>query len=627
MHVLVTYDTVTGACTRYEKETLEECLEPLRNADVLIGHNIIGYDLPALRKLFKLITTGKALDTLVWAKLVYGDIKTKDIGLWKAGKLPGQLMGRHSLESYGYRLGVLKGEYSKGKSSDEAWAQWTPEMSDYCEQDVMVTKALFEKLEAIPVSQEALDLELAVARIIQRQVQHGWQFNVQKAWELYSTLVNKREELKGPLQKMFPPFYMRDGKDITPKKDIGPPKAKNSKTIGEWLSVDGQLLKARALAGCPYTKIKLVEFNPGSRDHIINRLQHKYKWKPLEFTNDGKPKMDEAVLSALPYPEAKALSEYFVVAKVLGQLADGKPESAWLKCVKEDGRIYGEVNTMGAVTRRMTHSKPNVAQVPAVSVDKEGNILYGLEGGYGAECRSLFEVRPGYKLVGGDASGIELRNLGHYMARWDNGEYIKVILEGDIHTVNQLAIGLRTRALAKTWIYSFLYGAGDELLGANATEGDGKVYTSQQLRKIGADLRKRFTTNLPALGALISAVQSKVKQGFIIGLDGGKIPIRHAHAALNTLLQSAGAIIMKKALVLLDEKLQAAGLVPFGEGGDDYEFVGNIHDEFQVEVKEQHAEFVGKAIVESIRETGVHFKFRCPLDGEFKIGNNWKETH
>ena len=536
-------------------------------------------------------------------------------------------MGRHSLESYGYRLGVLKGEYSKGKTAEDAWAKWTQEMSDYCEQDVMVTKSLYEKLLTVPVSQEALDLELDVARIIQRQVVHGWQFNVKKAWDLYTKLVTKREELKGPLQVMFPPFYIRDGQDFTPKKDIGPPKAKNSKTLTEWLSPDGQLLKARAVAGCSFTKMKLVEFNPGSRDHIINRLKHRYKWQPTEFTAEGKPKMDESVLEALPYPEAKALSEYFVVAKVLGQLADGKPESAWLKCVRDTGRIHGDVNTLGAVTRRMTHSRPNVAQVPAVSLDKNGEIVYGLKGGFGAECRELFEVREGYKLVGGDASGIELRNLAHYMARWDNGEYIKVILEGDVHTVNQKAIGLRTRALAKTWIYSFLYGAGDELLGANATEGDGKVYTPQQLRKIGAELRKKFTTNLPALGNLIKAVSGKVKQGFILGLDGGKIPIRHSHAALNTLLQSAGAIIMKKALVLLDNKLKAAGLVPFGEDGSDYEFVGNIHDEFQVEVKEEHADFVGRSIVQSIKEAGVHFNFRCPLDGEYKIGTNWKETH
>lgn len=625
MHVLVTYDTVTGNVQRYEKSTLEECLSILQEADELIGHNIIGYDVPALKKLYGIKPKGKITDTLVWAKLVYGDIKTKDIGLWKAGKLPGQLMGRHSLESYGYRLGVLKGEYSKGKSSAEAWAEWSQDMSDYCEQDVMVTKALYEKLKSVPVSEVSLQLEHDVARIITRQVNHGWQFNVKKGWELYSVMVTHREKLREKLQTVFPPYWLRDGKDFTPVKDIGPPKAKNSKTIGEWIGPFGEILKARAIAGCPYTKIKLTEFNPGSRDHIANRLRFLYKWQPKEFTDDGKPKVDESVLSSLPYPEAKLLSEYLTIEKRIGQLGDGK--EAWLKCVQPDGRIYGNVNPCGAVTRRMTHSNPNVAQVPKVQKNKAGDILLGLEGGYGAECRELFEVRPGYKLVGGDASGLELRCLGHYMARWDNGEYINIILVGDIHSVNQKAAGIGTRDKAKTFIYAFLYGAGDELLGVISVDGDGNVYQSNQLRQLGKKLRTRFTTNLKALGLLIEAVKAKVKQGFVLGLDGGKIPIRHEHAALNTLLQSCGAIIMKKALVILDAKLQAAGLVPFGEDGDDYEFVGNIHDEFQVEVKEQHAEFVGKAMVEAIQETGIAFNFRCPLDGEYKIGNNWMETH
>lgn len=626
VHVLVTYDTVTGAVRRYEKETLKDCLTALAEADELIGHNIIGYDLPVLKKLYGFVPKGKITDTLVWAKTVYGDIKTKDIGLWKAGRLPGQLMGRHSLEAYGYRLGILKGDYSKGKTSEEAWAEWSPEMSDYCEQDVMVTKALYEKLLTVPVSEEVLQLEHDVARIIQRQVAHGWQFNEKKAWELYAKLVTLREELREKLQVVFPPFYLRDGKDFTPVRDIGPPKAKNAKTIHEWIGEDGQLLKARAFAGCTYTKIKLTEFNPGSRDHIANRLKYRYKWQPKEFTDDGKPKVDESVLSSLPYPEATLLSEYLTIEKRIGQLGDGK--EAWLKCLI-NGRIHGDVNSCGAVTRRMTHSKPNVAQVPAVEVGEDGRPLYGLEGRFGAECRELFEVRPGYKLVGGDASGLELRCLGHYMARWDGGEYIKVILDGDIHIVNQKAAGLSTRPKAKRFIYAFLYGAGDELLGVIAVDGDGNVYQSNQLRQIGRKLRTRFTTNLPALGALIEAVKAKVKQGYIIGLDGGRIPIRHEHAALNTLLQSAGAIIMKKALVILDAKLQALGFRNTWHDKEnfDYEFVGNIHDEFQIEAREEIAEVVGKCIVESIREAGEHFKFRCPLDGEYKIGNNWKETH
>ena len=273
-----------------------------------------------------------------------------------------------------------------------------------------------------------------------------------------------------------------------------------------------------------------------------------------------------------------------------------------MKMVKSDGRIYGSVITNGAVTGRMTHNSPNVAQVPAVGVP------------YGKECRTLFRVPEGRALVGADASGLELRCLAHYMARYDGGAYMKEILEGDIHTANQKAAGLPTRDNAKTFIYAFLYGAGDEKIGSivGGTRQDGKK------------LKNRFLKRTPAIAKLKAQVEHVAKtRKYLIGLDGRKLRVRAVYASLNLLLQSAGAILMKQALVILDDKLQKEGLTP----GIDYEFVANIHDEWQIECDQKYAEFIGKTAVEAIAEAGVFFNFRCPLDGEYKIGKTWAETH
>jgi DNA polymerase I-like protein with 3'-5' exonuclease and polymerase domains len=300
----------------------------------------------------------------------------------------------------------------------------------------------------------------------------------------------------------------------------------------------------------------------------------------------------------MPYPEAKPLCEYLMIQKRLGQLAEGK--EAWVK-LEKNGRIHGRVNTNGAVTGRCTHSNPNMAQVPAVRAP------------YGKECRELFKVAPGYKMVGADASGLELRCLAHFMGKWDNGAYAKELLEGDIHTANQKAAGLETRDQAKTFIYAFLYGAGDGKIGTIVGKG----------QEEGARLRANFLKKTPALKYLKEAVEVASKRGYLLGLDGRKLWIRSEHAALNTLLQSAGALVMKQACVFLDTTISLAGW----EWGKDYSFVLNVHDEWQIEVREPLAKWIGETAVEAIREAGKHFNFRCPLDGEYKIGNNWCETH
>lgn len=596
IHCVGIHNTATGesfvANDHGASVSVEEALKMLMAADSICGHNIIAFDIPAIQKVHKWFApAGQVRDTLIMSRLIYANMAEVDFKLRKKNpKLTTKMIGSHSLEAWGIRLGEWKGDYAEVMEAKglDPWAEWNQEMDDYCGQDVVVTRLLYEKLISKGFSEESIQLEHDVAPIILRQEKHGFLFNSAAAWKLAETLQKRRVILESELRAAFPP-WMRGRGVHTPKRSM---RRKVVTEFGEW--------REQVTEGAPFTRIEQVIFNPGSRDHIADRLIAKYGWKPRQFTDEGKPKVDETVLEALPYPEAKLLTEYLLVEKRIGQVADGR--EAWVKAIGKDGRIHGLVNQNGAVTGRMTHSKPNMAQVPKV------------DSPYGEECRSLFCVPAGRMLVGADASGLELRCLAHYMARWDGGEYAKVILEGDIHSVNQQAAGLPTRDNAKTFIYAFLYGAGDAKIGTIVGRG----------AKAGKALKDRFLKGIPALGNLLSAVKKRAKSsGYLTGLDGRKLYIRSDHAALNTLLQGAGAIVMKKALVILDGDLQERGFVP----GHHYEFVANVHDEWQIECDAPLAEEIGKAAVGAIRKAGEHFGFRCPLDGEFKIGRNWAETH
>jgi DNA polymerase I-like protein with 3'-5' exonuclease and polymerase domains len=350
-------------------------------------------------------------------------------------------------------------------------------------------------------------------------------------------------------------------------------------------------------------------FNPSSRDHIARWLQEVYGWKPEEYTEKGSIIINEKVLNKLEFDEGKLLASYFTVAKLVGQLAEG--DNAWLKKVGKDGRMHGSIDTLGAVTRRCTHSKPNVAQVPSNRAYK------------GHESRSLFGVSKGKKLVGCDADGLELRTLSHYMALYDNGVYAAAVDQGkkedgtDIHTLNQRAAGLPTRDDAKTFIYAFLYGAGDEKIGS-IVGGDAKK---------GKALKRKFFKQVPAIKELIKQVKAKAEaQGYLLALDGAKYYIRSPHSALNTLLQGAGALVMKYYLIQLDKNLEKVYTNSKNKEVQ-YEFVGNIHDEVQIECDEDIAEDVAKIAEKTFEDITAQLKFRIPLRGSANIGNNWAETH
>jgi DNA polymerase I len=589
---------------RTKAGTIEEGVRYLQSASVLVGHNIINFDIPAIKKLYPWFTPQATLwDTLVCSRVMWTNMLDKDLANagYSHGRaptvnkgIPAELFGRHSLESWGYRLGCRKGDFAKtkkeaGETVEQIWAEWTEEMENYCVQDVVVTSRLWALIQKKDYSQQCLRIEHDFASIVQQQVAFGFVFNKTGAEQLYVTLAKRRLELTAQLQEVFPP------------------RIETMKTPAYWecnggqYGTKGEARKAhgsKAVVTPGPMKTKSHPFNPGSGQQVADRLRDLYGWMPTKFTPSGLPVVSEEVLECLKYPEAKVLCEYLMVVKRIGQVAEG--EQAWIQ-LERNGRIYGEVNTGGAVTGRCTHSKPNVAQVPRCGSP------------YGKECRALFGPPPGMVQVGWDASGLELRCLAHYMAEFDDGAYGTIIVSGDIHTENQKAAGLPTRNDAKTFIYAFLYGAGDEKIGSIVGKG----------RTAGSHLRASFLRKIPALNRLTETVQAQASRGFLIGLDGRRLHVRSKHAALNTLLQSCGAILMKLACILQYNELIARGY----KWGVDFAIMANVHDEIQFCCRPELAEEIGKSGPASLKKAGEILGFRCPLDGEYKQGANWAECH
>ena len=575
VHSLVMIDLDTNdlvSCADQDGyRSIDEGLAILAGAKLLVGHNIQGFDLPALSKTHGFTTDAELHDTLLLSRLVWPDLKNNDFRyIKKNADFPRFLIGSHGLKAWGLRLGNHKDEYDGG------WAEWSTVMQDYCEQDTRSNLTFYEKILSKKPSSESVKLEHDFAHVIRKQEAQGFDFNETAANKLLAKLQTRQAELTSELQIAFPPWEIRE--PFIPKV--------NNKARGY---VKGQLTY----------KVRTVVFNPASRDHIADRLQKLFNWSPTEYTEQGKPKVDEAVLVDLPYPEAKVLNEYLLINKRIGQLASGK--NAWLKLVK-NGKIYGQVNTNGAATGRCTHNRPNIAQTPSVGAE------------YGRECRELFVAPEGYSLVGADLSGLELRCLAHYMARFDGGAYGDVVVNGDIHTQNQKAAGLPSRSSSKTFIYGFLYGAGPAKIGAIV---DGS-------EKEGRRLISKFMKATPAIKLLRQAVSSTVKTtGQLKGLDGRTLVIRSDHAALNTLLQSAGAILSKKATVILYENLTSMGYI----WGVDYAQVAHVHDEVQLVARKEIADVIGREAVKSFEQAGEYYKFRCFITGEYSVGNNWADTH
>ena len=564
IHCIVAQDADSGEVFKFEPWELEAGLELLSKASTLIGHNIIGFDIPILTKLTSFEARGKKIvDTLVASRLFNPSRE-----------------GGHSLSAWGYRLGFPKIDIEE---PEEYFKQYSQEMLDYCVRDVELNTLVFKTLqeEGKGFSKESFELEQQVALPLRQQEWNGFKFNSKKAELLLAELRERMQSSEDEVHKVFVPKLV-DDKLVTPYIKKDGTLSKRGLTDEEYVSI----IKSECYD--PFMRQKLQEFNLGSRKQIGEYLQD-FGWKPKRFTPTGQPIVDENVLVNIKgIPEAKLIGEYLLLQKRIAQI------DSWIKAIKEDDRVHGWIIPNGTITGRMAHIRPNMAQVPSV------------KSLYGDECRQCWVVEDGYKLVGIDASGLELRVLAHYM---NDEEFTNEIINGDIHTFNQKLAGLESRDQAKTFIYALIYGAGDKKLG-NVVGGG---------LQDGKRLRQHFFDNKPTFKHLGDKVKRSAKKGYLKGLDGRKIYVRSEHSALNSLLQGGGAILMKRALAMLDSLINLQTL--------DAKFVANIHDEWQMEVREDLADFVGKLAVDCIQTAGNYYKLRCPLDGEYKVGGNWSETH
>ncbi len=616
LHCLAIGDVDTEVVKLYvTPEEIEVGIKRLEQADVLIAHNGIKFDIPALQIFYpEFKPKGEVHDTLILSRLSMFE------GVYGYG---------HSLENWGKYLKLYKGDYAKEFKSKycethgikeakypkgEEWLVYCQAMGDYCVQDVVLNIQVYQKLLTMNrFTWDVYDLEAYTMRLMEQQKGFGVGFNMEKAKVLERTLDDHLARLDDTIRAnpLFKGFYK-----ITPEYM---PKV-NRPDLGY-------------AKGSPCCKLKYEDFKAGSDLHIRRVLKERFNWEPTEFTKRGLPSVTTEVLDALAVhrPELGVLAERFMVSKRLSALRDGA--GSWFNTQKE-GRIHGSVNSLGTVTFRATHNSPNLGQVPSVHSAtkkhehlgyKKGDILLGKEGVYGAECRELFShgEGAGWKFMGCDMSGIEFRLLAHFCAGFDGGELADLVINGDIHVHNQKMAGLDTRNQAKTFIYALIYGAGDANLGTQLGGG----------RYKGAKARKTFMTNMPALATLLQRVTTyrKNKAGnrpkaydkCIKAIDGRHIFVGSDHVVLNYLLQSAGAILSKAWMREFHRLCEDHGLVH----GVHYKQLLWVHDEVQCAVMTASAETLGQLCVQAIENVGEQYKLKCAITGEYKVGDSWKDTH
>lgn len=557
IHCIVAKDTKTGEVYKWREEECTSLFPSFAsNVTKFIGHNIISFDMPVLNRLAGTnIKITDVEDTLVLSQILN---PIRD--------------GGHSLEDWGKRLGFPKHEFND-------FSAFSQKMLEYCTNDVELCFRLWIMLsaEATKISRKSIELEYRIRAIIDEQEENGFSLDHRQAMLLVAKLEDKASEIQSKVLEIFKPLPT-EVRLVTPKyKKDGSLSSVGLGHIDDLTTVEG-----------PHTSIEFVPFNLASRQQIVRQLMLR-GWKPEKFTEKGSAIVDESVLNEVDIPEAKLIAEYLLLEKRVTQI------KSWIELVKDDGKVHGSVLTLRTISGRMAHTSPNIAQVPASYSP------------YGHECRSCWTAsKPSHSLVGCDASSLELRVLAHYL---NDPKFTSEVVDGDIHTANQKAAGLDTRDQAKTFIYAFIYGAGPAKIGS-IVGGDAKV---------GQQLIDKFLTNVPKISIFRKRVDIAAKRGYLIGIDGRRLIVRNAHAAMNLLIQGGGAVVCKQWLVQIRDRVAATKL--------DARLVASIHDEYQHDVLTEHAKDFGELTKEAMKDTQKILDFRCRLDSEYKIGKTWAETH
>ena len=578
---IVIYDVTRAETFAYGPDRIDDAIAHLATADVLIGHNIIFYDLPVLQKLHSFVAKARIIDTLICTRIIWPKEKLYDLDIEQYPNVPTKIRGNASLKAWGWRLADNKIDFKD-------FSEYSEEMLTYCKQDVQVTLKLYKHIVKEKYPESALRLEHDFALAINKQIRAGVPFDVDACLDLVDNLRRKKVELEEQLKQIFPPIKHKTW--FTPKV--------NNTARGYVKDV-------------PFEKTITEEFNPGSRKQIVERLKSKYGWEPEKTTEKGNPILDDEVIEKLPYSEAKPLAEYMLIKKRLGQIEDGN--NAWLKLVNNNtGRMHGDVITNGCITGRASHRHPNMGQVPAGYSP------------YGKECRALFHAPQGWNMIGIDAKALELRCLAGYLAYWDQGEYAKLVInpESDIHTINQKLFGVETRDIAKRLLYGMLYGCGAVKAGTiiDPNEKDEIV-----LRNLGKTAINSFLKGVPALAELKTKIESYIlTRQHLIGLDKRVLYCRSPFKGLNVLLQSAGAILMKQVVITIHKNIETNLSLPHGQ---EWEQVLMVHDEVQLVCNPKYTEQIREQAMLAFPQAQEFFEFLCLIEGDSRVGSDWSATH
>ena len=567
-------------------QEIRRFFDELRGQDVyFVGHNSISYDaVHSARLVGGTANISNTVDTLILSYLY-----------------DPALAGGHSLESWGERLGDPKGDFND-------FSKYSPEMDVYCQQDVRlgkkVAKALWQRMLRMGFSELSCEIEHQIREVVDEQQRAGWYFDIPGAQSLVSQLRAEQSALEGPILELFPP------------------RLQTTKTYNRRVKQDGTEFASyvRHLATFPelkdnqdgtYSTLDWEEFNIGSPKQRVSRLLE-LGWEPTTFTpktekgGGGNPQVDEESLlnfaETSGRPEAKAMAEW-IVLQGRASMIDG-----WLNNVNyDDSCMHGRVFTCAATTRRMIHREPNTANIPKAKKKVK----------YGIECRQLWQARPNRREVGYDASGLEMRMFAEYL---NNDEATLLFTEGDPHLLNtrnlQLADEMRDLTV-KNGFYAYLYGAGDPKLGVTLKP----ELRSSESGIYGKWARGVLEKGTPGLARLVADIQDEFRGtgGLLRTIDGGFVRCHSKSASLNYKLQSAGAIVMKKAAIIARNEIRRRGLDGF--------YVGNIHDEGQLDAKTEDSEEIGQTCVDAIASAGLAIGFKVPLTGNYKVGANWAECH
>lgn len=694
-HCSVAIDIATGEVFDWEPDRVKESVEFLvEECDTIIGHNWIGYDKKAINKLHgrdqdkepwlreDLFAKHRILDTLVLCKMIWpvDALIGPDMQKFRKGTMPGKYLKRQSLGAWGYRLGNYKGEFNGG------FEHWSREMHDYMIQDARVNldlwKLICQKLNWDPAlacpwvageeptseyvwPEFPIDLEMQMAEIVQEQEEVGFSFDRERAIKMVHELRTLQEDTGNKLVGVFGEWWQpKDNveKGIRPKvaravsmpeypdvtyKRVSP---KTGKPLKDYVGPPKEYYDPEA----PYVRIERTTFNPSSRKHLGDRLQAQFGWKPQKW-GAKQATVDESVIKEIPKDVIsedvrQCILDYFVVTKTLGMLQDGA--QGWMNTLKDDDRQHGRCDPLGTITHRAAHSHPNTAQTPSVKKDKDDNILYGLKGGFGYECRSLWRATPGWELSGTDKSSLEFILLGHYIHKFDGGVFSARVCDPkrDPHKEHSELTGLN-RQDTKTVGYMYIFGGGAPKVGHAVGWDDAEVpellqskamkSRLQWLKRIDGDeyeepsdhekaaigkgyiVIRKFEKAITGLKDLKQDLTNAASRGWLKAIDGRKLMVRKPHAALSTILQGGGSIACKVWIVTFRRMMIERGYLP----RRDWNQVAWVHDELQIEHKPGLGPIVKEVSLAASKEAGRILGLRGEFRTDTKTGQNWAETH